>query len=231
MELNKIYNQDCLEGMRELEDDSIDLIITDPPFFMPAAHYQSRKVWQRHYADLTPLKVFWDVICNEFDRILKRKAHCFVFCNCDSYPVFYEPMYNHFDKLKSLVWNKTRVGLGRMFRNQHELIIWARWKEHQFNNDGKLRADVLSFPATLSEKRKHPVEKPVELMLELIEPTTFEGDVVLDPFAGGGSVLMAAKRLNRTFIGFDLNQKYVEVANIQIKNSEGDLLKFMSNTL
>ena len=103
---------------------------------MPASHYQSRMEWQRKFSDLSPLKVFWKEVTKEMVRILKPSGHAFVFCNCDSYPVFYEPMYNHFDKLKSIIWNKTHVGLGRIFRNQHELIIWGRWKEYAEHGHG-----------------------------------------------------------------------------------------------
>ena len=223
----KLYEGDCLEILgTEIKDDSIDLIITDPPFFMPASHYQSRKGWQRKYSDLTPLKVFWTEITKEMARVLKPSGHCFVFCNCDSYPVFYEPMYNHFDKLKSIIWNKTRVGLGRIFRNQHEMIIWARWKGHKFNNDGKLRADVLNYPATLSRKRKHPVEKPVDLLKDLIEPTTIEGDTVLDLFAGGGSLGEASECLNRNSILIELESDYCKTILDRMNEFEKPLTAF-----
>lgn len=212
-----LYEGDCLEVMKDLSDDSVDLIITDPPFFMPASHYQSRKGWQRKYSDLSPLKVFWTEVTKECSRILKPTGHIFVFCNCDSYPVFYEPMYNHFDKLKSIVWNKTRVGLGRIYRNQHELIIWGRWKGHKFNNDGQLRADVLSYPATLSSKRLHPVEKPVDLLKELILPTTDVGDVVFDPFAGGGGVSVASEQIGRNSILIEMESEYCEIIKSRLQ--------------
>ena len=217
----EIYCGDCLEIMPLLADKSIDLVLTDPPFFLPASHYQSRVHWQKHYGDLTPLKVFWGVMINEFVRILKKDGHLFVFCNCDSYPVFYEPTYNSFDKIKSLVWDKQKVGLGRVFRNQHELIIWARWQEHKFVQDGKLRSDVLSFPATQSHNREHPVEKPTTMLSELIEGTTNKKDIVLDPFAGSGTTCQASKQLNRRFIGIEISEKYCEIAKnrLQIKEA------------
>jgi len=211
MEDFKVINGDCIEEMKKIPSKSVDCIITDPPFFMPASHYASRITYQRNYGDLTPLKVFWEVITKELRRILKDDGHLFVFCNCDSYPVFYEPTYNNFDKVKSIVWDKTRVGLGRIFRNQHELIIWARMKEHKFIQDGKLRADVLKFPATLSKDRVHPVEKPVALLKELILATTHEGDIVFDAFMGGGSTLIACKETNRKGIGIDISKEYCDL--------------------
>lgn len=210
--INKVINGDCLEVMKEMPDKSVDCIITDPPFFMPAAHYASRVHWQRNYGDLTPLKVFWNEIVKDFRRILKDDGHLFVFSNCDSYPVFYEPTYNHFDKLKSIVWNKGKVGLGRIFRNQHELIIWARNEHCRENNDHKLRADVLTYKATPSASRTHPVEKPTEMLKELMIPATFERDIVFDPFVGSGTTLEAAKDLNRNFIGIEISPEYCKIA-------------------
>lgn len=225
MEVNKIYQGDCLEVMKKFKTGSIDCVVTDPPFFMPAQHYASRIHWQRNYGDLTPLKVFWGEVTKELRRVLKDDGHLFVFCNCDSYPVFYEPTYNNFDKLKSIVWNKGKVGLGRIFRNQHELIIWARNEGCRYNDDHKLRSDVLTFSATASSKREHPVEKPTAMLEQLILPTTFTGDIVLDPFCGSGTTLEAAKNLNRNYIGIELNPEYVKIAEERLRGTTPPLFK------
>lgn len=217
LELNRVYCGDCLDMMREMEAMSIDTIITDPPFFLPAEHYQSRKDWGgRRYSDTSVLKVFWETVLHEAKRVLRSTGHLFVFCNCDSYPVFYMPMFDNFHKTKSLVWDKTRVGLGHIFRHQHELIIWGRHLDSVFIDDHKLRSDVLKFPATLSSDRDHPVEKPEALLMELIEPTTPINGVVLDPFAGSGTTLTAAKKTGRQFIGFELDPEWHKVAERKV---------------
>ncbi len=199
--------------MREMESASVDTIITDPPFFMPAEHYQSRKDWGgKRYSDTSVLKTFWEVVLSEASRILKPTGHIFVFCNSESYPVFFIPTYDKFHKCKSIVWDKTRVGLGHIFRHQHELIIWARYADSIYNNDHKLRSDVLKFPATLSADRDHPVEKPEPLLMELIEPTTPRDGVVCDLFAGSGTTLSAAKKLGRQYIGFELDPEWHKIA-------------------
>jgi site-specific DNA-methyltransferase (adenine-specific) len=214
---SKIIHGDCMEELKKLPDSSVDCIVTDPPFFMPANHYQSRINWQKKYSDLTPLRVFWEEVTKELSRVLKKDGHIFVFSNCDSYPVFYEAMYGYFDKLKSIVWDKTRVGLGRIFRNQHELIIWGRWKEHRVINDGKLRADVLSYPATLTKNREHPVEKPTALLKDLILATTNPNDVVLDCFAGGGSTMVACIESGRKYIMMEKELSYIQTIRERAK--------------
>jgi len=206
-----IYHGDCREILPAIRAKT-DLVLTDPPFFMPATHYQSRVKWQRSWSDTSILAAFWASILDLTVPLLRQTGHFLTFCNGDSYPVFYPEMYRRFDFLKSLVWDKGHVGLGRVWRNQHELVIAARWQDVWFVDDSILRSDVLRFDATPSSDRLHPVEKPEALLRWLIEPTTQPLDVVLDPFAGSGSTLYAAKQAGRKAIGIEGEERYCEVA-------------------
>jgi site-specific DNA-methyltransferase (adenine-specific) len=205
-----IYHGDCREVMGLLT--GIDVVLTDPPFFMPATHYQSRANWRRTWGDTSILAIFWDVVTDGMLSALKRTGHLLTFCNHESYPVFYPILYGKLDYLKSLVWDKGHVGLGRVWRNQHELIIAARWSTSTFNEDGKLRADVLSFSATPSQHRDHPVQKPLALLTELAAVTAPDGGTILDPFMGSGSTLLAAQKLNLQAIGIEIEERYCEIA-------------------
>ena len=212
MELDTIICGDCLEVMKEIPDNWIDAIITDPPYFLPATHYQSRVNWGRKWSDVSVLTQWWGLICDSFKRILKPTGHILVFCNGDSYPAFYPAMYDRWDKLVCLVWDKQREGLGHIWRHSHELIIAARNEKAWVSSDGKLRRDVLAFKATPSKNRKHPAEKPIELLQELIEAVCPPGGIVLDPFLGSGSTAVATKKIERFFIGIELDPTYYEVA-------------------
>jgi site-specific DNA-methyltransferase (adenine-specific) len=203
-----IYHGDC----RNAEFRNIDAIITDPPFFMPAAHYQSRITWQRSWGDAAVLGTFWRSMMATLTPALKATGHFIVFCNGDSYPVFYPEMYGKFDTLKCLVWNKAHIGLGRIWRHQHELIIAARWQESFVNKCDKLRTDVITVPVTPFGERDHPVEKPTSLLCHLIEPVTPHGGLILDPFMGAGSTLLAARRLGKRAIGIEIEERYCEIA-------------------
>lgn len=213
-----IYHGDCRDVLPEL-DQQPDLVLTDPPFFMPATHYQSRVQYQRAWSDTTILATFWAVVLDKCLLRLKRTGHFIAFCNGDSYPVFYPEMYRRFDFLKCLVWDKGHVGLGRVWRNQHELAIAARWNTSEFFEDGRLRADVFEFKATPSADRDHPVEKPVDLLMWLIQPTTAIGSLVLDPFAGSGSTLEASKLSGRRAIGIEGEEHYCEIAARRLEQS------------
>ena len=206
-----LYHGDCREVLPSLKT-SVDLVLTDPPFFMPATHYQSRVRWQRSWADTTILGAFWRAILADVLPLLASTGHFLTFCNGDSYPVFYPEMYRQFDSLACLVWDKTHIGLGRVWRHQHELIIAARRADSVFYDDGQVRADVLRFPAARPSRREHPVEKPVAMLADLIGPTTPENGLVLDPFAGSGTTLEAAVSIGRRGIGIEAEERYCEVA-------------------
>ena len=215
-EINRIYQGDCLEIIRSWPDNFIDAVITDPPWFTPTTHCQSRISWQRNYGDLSPLKVWWEVISKEIKRILKPTGHYITFCNGDSLAAFYPGIYSVFPKIDTLVWDKIRPGLGSIWRGQHELIIAARMEDSKRKDDGILRADVLRYEATPSAEREHPVEKPIKMLKALIDAVTLDGELVFDPYCGSGTTLVAAQDLERNWIGIDIDLKYVKSAEKRV---------------
>lgn len=208
-----LYHGDCLNVMdlMPILGGDVDAVITDPPFFAPASHYQSRVEWGRCWSDISILQTWWGIVSEKLKAVCKKEGHVLVFCNGDSYPAFYPAMYPHWAKLKCLVWDKGHVGLGRIWRNQHELIIAGRNKGHFVPQDRELRADVFTFKATPSKKRLHPVEKPVGMLEHLIRSTTVEGETVFDPFSGGGSLAIAAQNVGRKWILVEKEEKYCSV--------------------
>lgn len=219
----EIIHGDCLDVMRGMEAGSVDAIVTDPPFFAPATHYQSRVQWQRKWSDMSILEHWWGTICEELRRIQKPHGHTLAFCNADSYPAFYPAMYCRWDKIIALVWDKDRPGLGRVWRHQHEFVIAARNSGAWEANDGKLRRDVLRHKATLPSERCHPVEKPASLLAEIIEAVCPAGSVVFDPFAGGGSTGIGAVLTGRSFVGIERDEQYADLARKRIADAQAQL--------
>lgn len=203
-----IYHGDCREVLPSL-DIKCDAVVTDPPFFMPATHYQSRTQWQRAWSDTSVLASFWAVVVDACIAKMKPTGHLIAFCNGDSYPVFYPEMYRRFDTLKCLVWDKGQIGMGHGWRNQHELAIAARWSSSVFNG---WSADVIKAKSTRSIERDHPVQKPDALMAVLLKPVTPDDGMVLDPFIGSGSTLTAAASCGRRAIGIEGEERYCEIA-------------------
>jgi DNA modification methylase len=142
---------------------------------------------------------------------LHRSGHFITFCDDESYPVLYPPLYRHFERLNALVWDKGAIGMGSPWRHTHELLIAARWAAAKWTGGGG-ESDVLRVKSVPTVERLHPVDKPVELLRRLIAPTTDAGDTVLDPFLGGGATLIAAKELGRRAIGIEIEERYCEIA-------------------
>ena len=207
-----IYHGDCREVLPDLSPQSFDVVLTDPPFFMPAAHYSSRVNWQKSWSDTSALAAFWGLVLDEVVRVTKRTGHALTFCDGESYPVFFPEAYRRFDTVRCLVWDKGHVGMGRVWRRQHELVMAARWQEAAFYEDGTLRADVFQFRATASANRTHPVEKPTDMLAWLLKPTAPPGGAVLEPFMGSGTTLEAAKLLGVRAVGIEGEEKYCEIA-------------------
>jgi len=213
-----LYLGDCLEILPTLP--KVDAVITDPPFFTPASHYQSRISWGRCWGDLSILGEYFYRICQDFKRMLNDDGHLFVFCHDESYPVFYPVAYGLWDFTCALVWDKTRVGLGKIFRHQFELILWASNSGAFVFNDGKLHSDILRYAPTLSSDRYHPVQKPPEMMKELITICTRQESIVVDPMMGSATTGIAALALGRKFIGIEIEQKYFDIACERIENAQ-----------
>lgn len=204
-----LYHGDCLEMAGDLP--LCDVLIADPPFFMPAQHYAARSEWARAWGDTAILARWW---AGAMDALLPRlcgTGSAFVFCDDESYPVFYPVMYTRLPALSALIWSKGRIGMGSPWRHSHEFILHGRRSEAKWRGSGG-ESDVLAFAPVPSAQRAHPVDKPTALLTKLLAVTTDEGDVVLDPFAGGGSTLEAAKLSGRRAVGIEIEEHYCEIA-------------------
>jgi len=217
VEVNKIQQGECVEIMKEIKDSSIDCIIIDPPYFLPATHYQTRKKQIRNFADLGILEFFFKNVFEEFKRILKPTGTIYIFCDGQSYPLFWFYLYPFVKNVRPLIWDKKTSINGYSWRHQHELIIFAEMPEAKPIPSGD--GDILRFSAVKVDSRIHPAEKPLDLLKCLISKSTKEGDLILDCFAGSGSTLIACKELKRDFIGIELAKEYSEIANNRLDNS------------
>lgn len=203
-----LYHGDCLDLAAELPQ--CDVLIADPPFFMPAQHYASRSDWTRAWGDTAILARWWGSALDALTPLVKGTGSIFTFCDDESYSVFYPALYVRFPALSALVWNKGRIGMGSPWRHAHEFILHARRTDAKWRGSGG-ETDVLAFTPTPSGDRFHPVDKPTALLHKLIGVSTDEGDIVLDPFMGGGSTIIAAKLAGRRAIGIEIEERYCEV--------------------
>ena len=144
-------------------------------------------------------------------RVLKKGTHCYIMVNARNLKelqVEAEKVGFVFQNL--LVWNKGTATPNKYYMQGLEFILMLSKRPARNINDMGSK-NLLSTPNIIG-KKSHPTEKPVSLMAEMIRNSTNEGDIVLDPFAGAGSTLIAAKRLNRRYIGFEIDKQYYDIA-------------------
>jgi site-specific DNA-methyltransferase (adenine-specific) len=219
-DLVTLYHGDCREVLPLLPRPLANTVIADPPFYMPAQQYAGRdKTTPRTWSDTSILSGWWDLIAGTVLPMVKPDGHFLVFCDDASYPVFYPAIYTRWPNIGCLVWDKMRPGMGSAWRQSSELIVAARG--HSAHWTGGAATNVLRFRPVPAASRDHPVDKPESLLRALIEPSTPPDGLVLDPFAGGGSTLMAARALGRRVVGIELDEGYCEV--IARKLSQGIL--------
>jgi site-specific DNA-methyltransferase (adenine-specific) len=202
-----IYHGDAMELLPGVE--RATLLLTDPPFFMPAQHYSSRVGWAKGWGDTAVLGYWWASV---LDLARLTSDGSFVsFCDGESYPVFYPEFYRRFPVVRSLVWDKQAIGMGQPWRHQFELLIVGRSASAKWTTGGG-ESDVLRCSVLPSTSRLHPVDKPDALLGQLLRPLTDPGDLVVDPFMGAGSTLYAAKSNGRRAIGIEIEERYCEIA-------------------
>ena len=228
----KLINEDAIEFMKTLKDESVDLIVTDPPYkvtargnagnsggMMRSKLSMKGKIFK--YNDIKPIEYL-----PEFYRLLKDGSHCYIMTN----HINLQEMLNTatecgFHFIKSLIWNKGNKIMGQFYMSQFEYILFFRkGKGKKINKCGT--ADILNVPNKKTKgedgKNIHDTEKPVELMKILIENSSQEGELVLDPFLGVGATAMACKELNRDYIGVELDEKYYNIACKRVNDYMND---------
>ena len=226
--MNKLINGNAIEFMKTLEDESIDLIITDPPYKVTARGNTGNtggmlqkklsmqgKIFKHN--DIKPIEYI-----PEFYRLLKDGSHCYIMTN----HVNLQEMINvatecGFKFIKSLIWNKGNKIMGQYYMSQFEYILFFRkGKGKKINKCGT--ADILNVPNKKTKdengKNLHDTEKPVELMKILVENSSQVGELVLDPFVGVGATAIACKELDRQYIGVELDEHYYNIAVNRIDN-------------
>lgn len=224
MRLNYIDNIDCLEGLKEIPDNSVDLIVTDPPYFLSMGHAgsstNSRRMGSeqlntnRTFNDLAICTPFYKQLFQEYRRVLKEDGSFFFFTDWRGY-AYYFPLINAELPVRNLiVWDK-KSGPGSFYSFAHELIIFGTYKGKTKSGVGTNIWRLAAFSSGAAKtdgKKVHPTQKPIELIAKAIEDNTEPGAVVLDTFMGSGTTAVACIRTGRNYIGFELDEGYHAIA-------------------
>jgi len=207
IEKNKVIQGDCIEVMKDFPNNSIDLIITDPPYGDNVAYGWNNKTIKNNENPLINCQAL--VECY---RVLKRNRTLYLFTNWKHYPFLTEFIlrYTKFKIRHLIIWKKHNFGLGWAFRHQYEMILVLEKGKPKYNSTKF--SDVQTSKPIHHNKINHPHEKPVDLLIKMILHSSKMKDLVLDPFSGSGSTGKACRITNRRWIGIELDEKWAELA-------------------
>ena len=228
--LTRLYWQDNREMIKTVPDKSIDLILTDPPYNI--AKYSSGNI---NLPNRTPINndiAQWDLeevnpldYVEEFRRILKPSGNIFIFTSYNSIGKWHSAFDHKFDTAQYMVWHKTNPTPNiykTSFLKSCELIIcfWNKGHVWNFSTQDKMHnfieTPICSAPERLKNP-KHPAQKPVKLLQNIIELASNKGAVVFDPFMGVASTGIAALKTGRIFYGCELQEDYYRAGVERIK--------------
>lgn len=186
-------------------------------------NYQSNYKKEKHLKIQNDINVNWfPYWIKEIDRVSKDDAHLYIFCSHHKID-FFKSEIEKYRKVKNiLIWEKNNTGMGDLFGDyapKYEMILFCS------NGDKKLNGgrDANIIKANRTQNNLHPTEKPVNLMEYFIEKSSEKNDLVLDTFAGSGSTLVACKNTNRNFIGFEIEETYINTINKRLQSVQGSL--------
>jgi DNA modification methylase len=247
-DLNTIVQGDCVELLKKLPDNSVDLIFADPPYNLQL----NGELYRPNQTKVDAVNDKWDKFDSKEDydkfsvewlrecyRVLKNSGSIWVIGTYHNIFRVGAIMQNlNFWLLNDIVWVKTNPMpnfKGTRFNNAHETLIWATKSKSSsytfhyhsmktMNDDLQMRSDWLIPICSGDERIKvngrkaHSTQKPAELLYRILVSTSNSNDIVLDPFSGSGTTAAVAKRLSRKFLAFEREEFYIKVANERLKN-------------
>lgn len=207
--LNQINCIDWVEGIKSVENESVDLVVTDPPYGMA---YRSNRRAEKHKVIQNDNNLDWlSEWRTELKRVCKPEAHLYVFCSWHNVDIFKQELSKSFNVKNILIWEKNNHGSGDLlgdYAPQYEMIIFCSNGTKKLN--GGRDSNILKAAKTNNDN--HPTEKPVNIIRYLIEKSSKQGDLVLDTFAGSFSTAKACKEIKRNFICFEIEEYYCRTA-------------------
>lgn len=253
LELNKVYCMDCLEGMKQVQDQEIDCIWTDPPY--------NQNYDYSEYKDNLNTNDYFNLINNvvqEGYRVLKEGRFMFIKQSMKNIPMMFEIINKTDFKFHNLIiWKNSSpaqpknnykpsyevifmlskgapIYFNDKFETRKTIMPWDKkskenyygklsniWDDISYIYGGSIRHPEGIYKDGTNDKL-HPCQHPIQLVIRCIGFVTKEEEVILDPFIGSGTTAISSKRLNRNFIGFEIDRAYVELCNKRLSQKNLD---------
>ena len=245
--MNKVYNQDCIDGMKAIPDGKIDLIVTDPPF---AINFKAKKANYNRtasrvlsgYNEITK-ENYYEFTLNWMSqcfRILKESGGMYVFSGWNNLADILNAIEEiGFITVNHIIW-KYQFGVvtNRKFVTSHyhclyickndkkrKFFPYERFSKEEKNNQGrslhyKDKEDVWEIKREYwTGDEKTPTKLPAEIIKKILQYSSEEGDLVFDPFLGSGQIAVVSKLLKRNYIGFEIVKEYFDFISKRLKSN------------
>lgn len=248
MKTNIIYNEDCFEGIKRIPNNSVNLIVTDPPYWhkkSPGKPYSEQKqcntksvfsnssLFNAEGYMMGSMSTFGeqqiDFLLKELTRVCKI-PNMYLFCNETQVPYYAMWAEKNGLMFSILVWEKplSIINKNRFSQNIEFIIRIYDYgtglnRIEGFNN---IYNRIRQAKTICGNKKEHPTQKPLKLIEEFLLLSSNSGDLILDPFMGSGTTAVASIRTNRNFIGFELQKEYFDIANKRITQEISQLTLF-----
>lgn len=212
----KLIHGDAFKLIKQIDNDSVDLIFTDPPY---------KRTTQVNLKPLTSEQMF--TIAKEFARVLKREGSCVLFCGMydkwDWYNILTDVGFNYIMELLWVYRNPSTIRFQkRKFVPAHDTILWfSKSDKYYFLEDSPIELSWFEHKAFVGwvrgqeyipKEKLNTTPKPLKIALTIVRRLCPPNGLVLDPFAGLGTFAIACKLLGRRYIGFEITEKYYKIA-------------------
>lgn len=229
IDVDIIYNQDCLDGMRRMPDGCVDLCIADPPYSFKAttgggafgSKSEDGSKGRAYHAELFPMSQGFTIdVLDEMCRLCKI-PNMYIFCSKDQVPQLLDYAVKRKLNFDILSWHKPNPvpTCSNKYLSDTEYIIFMRGKGARVYGTYETKRKWWVQQVNTADKKLygHPTVKPLNIIRQLIVNSSRDGGVVFDPFMGSGTTAVASLMEGRHYIGFEINEAYHRTALDRIK--------------
>lgn len=222
--IDSILNMDCMAGLKDIPDKSVDLVVTDPPYDVGYRGSGFFGVNRKHHFDRLEgitSKIMTDVL-DECLRVLKC-PNLYIWCNKDQIYPYLDYFNGKGVTMDLLTWHKTNPTplVSNHYLTDTEYCLFFKKDAKLFGNYHTLKKYwITTVNSATANKAAHPTMKPLDIIKTMVTNSSQGGGTVLDPFMGSGTTAVACKLTGRHYIGFEIDPKYCEIANERVKNTK-----------
>ena len=212
METNRVYNEDCLEGMKRIPDNYADITLTDIPYGEVNRKSNGLRNLNKENADV--FNIDMDELLREIYRV--TEGQIIIFCGKEQFSEIYKFFANKKGTTRSIIWQKTNpspMNGQHIYLSGVEHAVWFKPRGRKVFN---AHCKNTVFTYSNGSRKIHPTQKNVDLFKELIADNSNEGEIVFDPFMGSGTTAVAAIDTGRNYLGFELDEEYHKLSEHRI---------------